>query len=109
METERDPLDEVDIKIYIDELSGLEDMANVDVEVVERDGRRWFATFFTIEGLVALFEKNAVTGECARGTYLWAEDMIVIRAMSRAAIERTIADLRTTGEFHRAFGLLSPE
>ncbi len=80
---------------------------NVDVEVLERDGKRWAATFFTLENLEALFVKNAVTGECAEGTYFWASDMIVVRLLSMRVIQRTIRDLRSTGEFSAVFGLLS--
>lgn len=66
MEAEHNSLDEIEIKVYADDLLELADMANVDVEVLDRRGRRWSATFFTLDGLVALFEKNAVTGEYAR-------------------------------------------
>jgi len=78
---------------------------NVDVEVRD-DAGRWSATFFTLENLETLFMKNAVTGECARGTYLWAADMIVVHELSEGVIVETIADLRRMDEFKRAFRLL---
>ncbi len=82
---------------------------NVDVEVVGPDGRRWGATFFTMQSIRALLDKNAVTGECGGGTYVWASDMIVVRVLSREAIEATVRDLQYTGEFERAFGPLDTE
>jgi hypothetical protein len=78
---------------------------NVDVEV-HVDGARWAATFFTLENLEALMRKNAVTGECASGLYLWATDMIVVRELSYDVIRDTVAELRRAGEFEDAFSRL---
>jgi hypothetical protein len=81
--------------------------ANLNVDVEVRDaGGRWSATFFTLDNLEALFMKNATTGECATGLYLWAADMILVRSLSEDVIVKTVADLRATGEFTRAFGFL---
>jgi hypothetical protein len=80
--------------------------ANVDVEVTDADGTRWTATFFTLGNLEALFQKNAVTGECRNGLYLWASDMILVREISSEVIEATVADLKASGEFSDAFRLL---
>jgi hypothetical protein len=84
----------------------IEDLeAPVDVEV-HVDGARWAATFFTLENLEALMRKNAVTGECASGLYLWATDMIVVRELSYDVIRDTVAELRRAGEFEDAFSRL---
>ena len=80
---------------------------NVDVEVRDSSGR-WSATFFTLDNIRSLFEKNASTGECAGGLYLWAADMILVWTLDRATIEHTVADLRATGEFETAFARLDP-
>lgn len=95
-----------ELRVYIDDVAALATVGNVDVEVVDDHRRRWSATFFTIAGVEALFQKNAVTGECARGTYLWASDMILVRSLSLASIQLTIDDLRKAGEFEQAFSLL---
>jgi hypothetical protein len=78
---------------------------NVDVEVRDETGR-WSATFFTLANVESLLAKYAATGECAGGTYLWAVDMILVRELSERVIIETVNDLRATGEFNRAFGLL---
>jgi hypothetical protein len=82
---------------------------NVDVEVIDDRGLRWSATFFTLANLEHLFDKNAMTGECGRGLFLWAADMILVREISREVINRTIAELRASGEFETAFGPLDRE
>ena len=76
---------------------------NLDVEVTFSDGRRFGATFFTLENIETLFRKNRKTGECAAGLYFWASDMILVRELSMITIERTVADLIATGEFETAF------
>jgi len=43
---------------------------NVDVEVTFDDGSRYAGTFFTLNNLRSLFEKNERTGECKGGLYL---------------------------------------
>jgi hypothetical protein len=79
---------------------------NVDVEVEFDDGSRYAATFFTLENLRRLFEKNERTGECKSGLYLWASDMIIVRELSEAVISETVADLLAQEEFEGAFSKL---
>ncbi len=80
---------------------------NVDVEVIEQGGRRWSASFFTLDGVDWLFRKNATTGENAAGLYLWSVDMILVRELSEDVIRRTISDLKASGKFESAFGALA--
>ena len=75
---------------------------NVDVEVQDRDGR-WSATFFTLLNLQTLLDGYRRSGECASGTYLWATDMIVVRELNAQVIIKSVLDLRSTGEFEKAF------
>jgi hypothetical protein len=100
------PFEDGELRIYASSLSDLETVVNVDVEFVDGEGRRWAATFFTLDGLETLFQKNAVTGECARGTYFWATSMIVVRRLSVDVIAETMRDLQTSDEFGGAFELL---
>jgi hypothetical protein len=79
---------------------------NLDVEVWFPDGRRFGATFFTLQNVQRLFEKNRATGECGAGLYLWASNMILVRELSMAAIESTVKDLMDKGEFEQAFAAL---
>lgn len=76
---------------------------NVDVEVTFADGRRFGATFFTLKNIERLFEKNRKTGECGAGLYLWAVNMVLVQELTLRAIERTVDDLLSNGEFEHAF------
>jgi len=76
---------------------------NVDVEVTFDDGSRYMATFFTMENLHKLMEKNAHTGECMKGLYFWASDMIIIGTLTRENIAKIVAHLISEGEFEGAF------
>jgi hypothetical protein len=76
---------------------------NVDVQVTFDDGSRYLATFFTFENVQRLVEKYTESGECMRGSYFWASDMILVRRLGRANISKVIADLISKGEFDKAF------
>ena len=76
---------------------------NVDVEILFVDGRRYSATFFTLENLRLLLDRYRDTGECRRGLYIWAKNMIIARELTREAIAATVEDLLRTGEFFSAF------
>ncbi|MCG8651333.1 MAG: hypothetical protein MI861_15950 [Pirellulales bacterium] len=76
---------------------------NVDVEVKFEDGSRFTATFFTLRNLHSLFEKNKRTGECQKGTYLWATEMIVVEQLDERTMEMTVRGLLEDGEFSSAF------
>jgi hypothetical protein len=76
---------------------------NVDIEITLEDGGRFGATFFTLENVKRLFEKNRATGECSGGTYLWAADMILVKDLTMDVIRTTVHDLLDSGEFYSAF------
>ena len=80
---------------------------NVDVEVRFDDGSRYAGTFFTLNNLRSLFEKNERTGECKGGLYLWASDMVIVRELSEVSIYETVADLIAEGGFEGAFSRLN--
>jgi hypothetical protein len=79
---------------------------NVDVEVTLADGRRFGATFFTLENISRLFDKNRETGECNGGAYFWSADMIIVQALTSDVIHETVRSLLADGEFHSAFSQL---
>ena len=79
---------------------------NVDVQVDFDDGSRYCATFFTLNNLHRIFEKNERTGECGGGLYLWATDMIIVKELSLSIIAETVADLLSQREFEGAFSRL---
>jgi hypothetical protein len=76
---------------------------NVDVFVYFSDGRKFVATFFTLQNLKSIMTKDEGTGECAGGLYFWASDMIVVQKLDRDTIHKAVADLVKTGEFAKAF------
>ncbi len=71
---------------------------NVDVEIVVDGLGRYAGTFFTLQNIATLFEKNQQTGECASGIYLWAANMIIVRDLRTETIRQTVEDLWRTGE-----------
>jgi hypothetical protein len=79
---------------------------NLDVEVTLTDGRRFGATFFTLQNVKRLFEKNRATGECLGGLYLWAANMILVETLTMNVIRKTVEDLLDNGELFSAFSRL---
>jgi len=73
---------------------------NIDVEVELPGGRRFVATFFTLQNIHSLFNKNLETGECSGGLYLWAADMILVKDLNLGTISATISSLLIDGEFN---------
>jgi len=76
---------------------------NIDVEVTFETGARYVATFFTLENVRSLIEKNRRTGECLGGLYFWASDMIIVERLTFEIVSRTVSDLIDSGEFESAF------
>lgn len=75
------------------EVNRNEENNNPDVIVKFDDGSEWIASFFTYQNIISLSEKNEKTGECLNGDYFWASDMILVKKISRDAIERVIKKL----------------
>jgi hypothetical protein len=71
---------------------------NVDVGIELSDGRQYWATFFTLQNIESLFQKNRRTGECAGGAYLWAVNMVIVENLELDTIRKSIEDLISTGE-----------
>ncbi len=88
-------------------LEGLDPISdNVDVEVIFDDGSRYVGTFFTLENIQSILENYQQSGECMKGFYFWATNMILIRRLSRENIAKVVADLICNGEFEIAFSLV---
>ncbi|OCG14591.1 hypothetical protein A9G28_05175 [Gilliamella sp. Fer1-1] len=79
---------------------------NVDVEVFLDNGKRYAATFFTIENIISILNKYKETKECCNGLYFWASDMIIVESLNDKVINKTIQDLIKNEEFHHVFSLL---
>jgi len=82
-------------------LNSLDD--NVDVEVRYSDGRLFTATFFTLQNVKTLFEKNKITGECGGGLYYFCIDMILVESLSVDVIVETVENLIKEGDLESAF------
>jgi hypothetical protein len=76
---------------------------NLDVVVQFEDGRRYAATFFTLENIETLMHRYQETGECLGGQYFWSSSMIIVRDLRRETIEACVAALIATGEFEEVF------
>jgi len=75
---------------------------NVDVEITLVDGRKFAATFFTLNNIDSLFNKNKVTGECNDGLYFWASDMLLVKKINKVIINKVISDLIENDELESA-------
>jgi len=82
---------------------------NIDVEVMLTDGRRFGATFFTLQNVQRLFDKNRATGECRGGLYMWAANMILVETLTMDVIWKTVEDLLGNGELFSAFSRLDAQ
>jgi len=78
-------------------------MAAVDVIITTKTGIRYSAPFVTPNFVDTMFEKNARTGECARGSYFCMPGMIIVREMSDAIVGATIEDLIANAEIEHYF------
>ena len=79
---------------------------NVDVEVRFKDGRVFTATFFTLENVVSLFERNKSTGECDKGLYLYCVNMVLVKELTINNITDTVRQLIKRDELKHAFALV---
>ena len=72
---------------------------NSDVIVTFKNGKRWFATFFSYQNILSLSEKNRKSGECLDGKYFVATDMVLVDVVSRERIETVVAEMLKLNEF----------
>jgi hypothetical protein len=77
----------------------------VDIKATLQDGTAWVATVCSYKHVETLRSKWSESGECLRGQYVWASNLILAVDTSRQTIEATLADLLANGEFENA---LSP-
>ncbi|MBN1123071.1 MAG: hypothetical protein JXJ17_18500 [Anaerolineae bacterium] len=76
---------------------------NVDVFVEMNNGDRYVATFFTLENIKSIMDKDRQTSECNSGQYFWASDMIIVEKITPEIVQSTVESLISDGEFERAF------
>jgi len=78
---------------------------NVDVEVRFKNGNLFTATFFTIQNIKTLFEKNKKTGECDSGLYFYCVDMILVETLTIDVIVGTVENLIRENNLDAVFKL----
>ena len=66
---------------------------NSDVIFKLNDGTEWIVSFFTVQNIINLCNKNKKTGECLNGLYFCSTDMIIIEKLNRELILKVIEDL----------------
>jgi hypothetical protein len=89
---------------FVTPLSDTEDPcnANIDAEIFIGDDR-YLATFFTLDNIRGLSERDARSGECAGGIYFWAVDMVIVERLTEDVIRHSVEDLLREGNLARAF------
>ena len=76
---------------------------NVDVQVTFPNGESFSAVFFTPQNIDTLMKRYKKTGECAKGLYFWASDMLIVQELTKHTICETIDNLLADGEFESVF------
>lgn len=82
---------------------------NIDVEVVFLDGRRYGATFFTVDNILTVMSRFKKCGECAHGLYFFTSYPIFVREITIDVICRTIDALLSEEDFEYAFEFFPDE
>ena len=100
------PEENYDIAILVGSKLSLDSVDdNVDVEVRYKDGKIYTGTFFTLQNIKTLFEKNKKTGECGSGLYFYCVDMILVESLTIAIIVDTVKNLIKEDSLESAFEL----
>jgi hypothetical protein len=75
----------------------------VNVELHLDDGRRYFATFCTLDHLHWMIEKDEATGTGRAGLYFPCQDMVLVHRLSPETIAETVAHVIAMGELEWTF------
>jgi hypothetical protein len=75
---------------------------NIDVSITLPNGRKYVATFITVQNVRTLMNKWKETGEY-NGKYFWCPDMFIIESLDRDTIEHSILEVLKMGEFEMIF------
>ena len=73
---------------HIDKVNG-----NIDAELILENGEVYTATFFTLENIKNIMQKDKKSGESANGIYFCASDMIIVDIITEKIIYDTFKDL----------------
>lgn len=76
---------------------------NLDIHVKLKNGKKFVATFFTLENISTIMNRHKESGECAFGKYFWASNMIIVESLSYEVISKAVQDLIENDEFEMVF------
>ncbi len=63
---------------------------NVDVTVTFTDGTRYIPTFFTLDNIAFLMQKDKKMKEDGEGAFFWSDDMVIVPELSEKAIHEAV-------------------
>ncbi len=69
------------------------DDTNVDIRVDLKDGASYTATMVTLANVDTIMRAYETSDECAHGTYFWAADLILVRALTLDTIVACVQGL----------------
>ena len=70
-----------------------ENDSNMDVIFALSDGTKWIVTFFTYQNILSLSRKNKTTGECLKGLYFCATDMVLIETLTKDNVVNVLNEM----------------
>ncbi|MCY0957561.1 hypothetical protein [Streptomyces sp. H27-H5] len=76
---------------------GLDDdpltIENTDAIVTAPDGTRWSATLLTRREIDRVMDRWVTSGECAHGSYLQVQDLVIVRDPGMDSMTRALVDI----------------
>jgi hypothetical protein len=79
------------------------DNDNIDIYVTLENGKKYFATLFTIKNIEEIMKRHEQSGESANGIYFWSANMCIVKSLDDDTINRSIQNMISDGVFHEIF------
>ncbi|MFB7617088.1 hypothetical protein [Kitasatospora sp. NPDC056181] len=76
----------------------VESVENVDAELILPDGRRWSATFMTLDEISRVMGRWRGTGEALGGRYFHCDDLVIVREAGVQAMVDVFAGILDEGD-----------
>lgn len=81
---------------------GLRQDGNYDFWLTLPDGSDYSGTFFTLESITTLMNRNAESGECAHNAYFCCVNMVIVREMTPECLIKAATGLISERDFEWA-------